>query len=138
MPNGAVDVGNGAPHLEAYTDNGDGTVTDNVTSLMWQQSVDPGSYKWSAATTYCANLSLGGHADWRLPTIIELVSLVDLSVGDGANPSIDAAFFPTPLDYFWASTPLSGSSSYGWFVYFGQGGTSSYDKTIALRVRCVR
>ena len=49
----------------SYTDNGDGTVTDNVTGLMWAQDQSETNYPWSEAGTYCANLTLGGYDDWR-------------------------------------------------------------------------
>ena len=58
-----------------YQDNGDGTVTDLVTGLMWQQ--DPGDKKtYTEAVAGAAALDLGGYSDWRLPTIKELYSLI--------------------------------------------------------------
>ena len=68
MPNSQADVTAGAPNLESYTDNGDGTVTDNVTGLMWQQAVPTATYSWAGAVTYCSTLTLAGHSDWRLPS----------------------------------------------------------------------
>ena len=85
MPNGAVDSPP-APNLESYTDNGDGTVTDNVTELMWQQSFSSSTFTWGSAGTsgtaqsYCATLATGGHDDWRLPSVTELASIVDLTI----------------------------------------------------------
>jgi hypothetical protein len=62
MPNSANEVSAGAPNLESYTDNGDGTVTDNVTGLMWQQQGVPSTtYAQSNPTSYCQSLTLGGH-----------------------------------------------------------------------------
>ncbi len=69
----------------SYTDNGDGTITDNITGLMWQKSADMDgdgdidyndkmSYK--EALTYAKEFRLGGYDDWRLPTIKELYSLI--------------------------------------------------------------
>ena len=55
-----------------YIDNGDGTVTDNGTGLMWQQATAPGTYTWEQALVYCENLDLANHTDWRLPTVKEL------------------------------------------------------------------
>jgi hypothetical protein len=72
-----------AGRAPAYVDNGDGTVTDLVTGLMWQKS--PGekvSYAQAASGT--AALRLGGHDDWRLPSIKELYSLILFS---GTDPS---------------------------------------------------
>ena len=97
MPNDQADVTAGAPNLESYTDNGDGTVTDNVTGLMWQQTVPTGTYTWAQAVAYCPTLTLADHSDWRLPSRIELVSIVDLGVTSG--PMINSTYFPsTPAD----------------------------------------
>ena len=56
-------------HPPFFIVNGDGTVTDTVTGLMWQQT-DGGEMTVEAAETYCASLMLGGYDDWRLPTEI--------------------------------------------------------------------
>lgn len=78
----------------SYTQNGDGTVSDNVTGLMWQQSADTdGSgeidasdkLSYEAANTYCENLSLAGHDDWRLPDIKTLYSLIDFNGTDASG-----------------------------------------------------
>ena len=125
MPNDQADVTVGAPNLESYTDNGDGTVTDNVTGLMWQQTVPTGTYTWAQALAYCPTLTLANHSDWRLPSRIELVSIVDLGVTSG--PMINSTYFPsTPADVFWSSSPLAGSPSGAWIVDFGNGYTGNY------------
>jgi uncharacterized repeat protein (TIGR01451 family) len=99
-------------HAPSYTNNNDGTVTDNVTGLMWQRSADLNSdgnisatdkLTWSAAITYCNNLSLAGYIDWRLPDIKTLYSLIKFNGSDpsGFNgtdtssltPFIDTAYF---------------------------------------------
>jgi len=76
-----------------YTDNGDGTVTDNVTGLVWMQTTDTDGdgnidasdkKSFEAAGTYCENLSLAGYDDWQLPTIKQLYSLMDFT---GVDPS---------------------------------------------------
>jgi len=136
VPNGPVDVTAGAPNLESYTDNGDGTVTDNVTGLMWQQVVPATRYVWAGAVSYCPTLTLAGHSDWRLPSVIELSSIVDLGQ---SYPSINPTYFPsTPSDFFWSASPLAGSSSDAWFVYFVYGYTYNFDISNAGFVRCVR
>ncbi len=85
-----------------FVDNGDGTVTDTATGLMWQQTTAPGTYTWQEALSYCEGLSLAGHTDWRLPTINELGSIVDLAE---FIPSINRDFFPdTQPSYYWSST----------------------------------
>jgi hypothetical protein len=138
MPNDQVDVTAGAPNLESYTDNGDGTVTDNVTGLMWQQVVSTTTYTWSQAVAFCPTLKLAGHSDWRLPSRIELVSIVDFGVTSGA--SINATYFPsTPGSWFWSSSPLAGSSYRAWFVFFFyRCHTSDSVVSDTYNVRCVR
>jgi hypothetical protein len=142
MPNSQVDVTAGAPNLQSYTDDGDGTVTDNVTGLMWQQTVPlidifPFGYTWADAAAYCPRLTLAGNSDWRLPSAIELVSIVD--VGQ-FNPSIDGTYFPYTYGHvFWSSSPLAGSSSNAWVVNFNGGGTGHwFGLSDAFDVRCVR
>ena len=130
------------PNPPSYTDNGDGTVTDNVTKLMWQKTVNVNTYGFASAQTYCANtLSNQGfahHHDWRLPTRIELVSLVNYDIA-APGPTIDQGAFPdTPQAFFWTSTPFAGVSSSGWFVSFGSGVSGFRDMGDLYRVRCVR
>jgi hypothetical protein len=60
----------------SYTNNGDGTVTDNRTGLVWQR-VNSAAMVWTSAASYCDSLVLGGQSDWRLPNIKELYSLID-------------------------------------------------------------
>ena len=143
MPNDQVDVTAGAPNLESYTDNHDGTVTDNVTGLMWQQAVSTTMLYWADAVAYCPTLSLAGHIDWRLPSRIELVSIVDFGVTTGAM--INATYFPsTPANLFWSSSPLAGSSGpsgVAWYVRFDDGSTECHvevDSPTSSNVRCVR
>ncbi len=136
MPNGPSDVASGAPNQDSYTDNGDGTVTDNVTALVWQQSVAPGAYRQSGGVTYCKALNLGGFTDWRLPSLVELLSLVDPGTFD---PSINTTYFPTPPQAtLWSST-LSQNISYPvGLLNFHDGSSSFNDGSGAYNVRCVR
>jgi hypothetical protein len=136
MPNPAT---TGLPNPSNYTiDEPNAVVTDNVTKLMWQRDVDPGSYTWAEAKCYCADLVYGGYTDWRLPTRIELVSLVDFTK-PGPGPTIDTMAFPnTPSSMFWTSSPLAGSPSRAWSVHFSGGNTSYFAVSYTFRVRCVR
>lgn len=77
----------------SYADSGDGTIIDNVTGLMWQQSPDTNGdgnidvtdkLTYTEAGIYCQNLALAGHTDWHLPDIKQLYSLIDFS---GTDPS---------------------------------------------------
>ncbi|MBI5479639.1 MAG: DUF1566 domain-containing protein [Deltaproteobacteria bacterium] len=93
------------------------------------------TYDWDQAKAYCAGLVTdGGVAGWRLPTRIELVSIVDYWRD---NPAIDPVAFPsTPSDFFWSSSPYVNAPPLGWGVGFADG-TAWYSGPSA-RVRCVR
>lgn len=73
-------------NVPSYTNNQNGTITDNVTGMMWQQSPDTNGdgvitvadkFTSDGAVSYCENLSLAGYTDWRLPDIKQLYSLMD-------------------------------------------------------------
>jgi formylglycine-generating enzyme required for sulfatase activity len=103
---------------------------------MWQREVPAAAHEWEGARATCACLSLAGHDDWRLPTRIELVSLVDFTRSD---PAIDPLAFPgTPPVWFWTSTPRADDPSFAWFVYFENGYSNHHQTDAAYRVRCVR
>jgi hypothetical protein len=124
------------PH--SYTDLGNGVVRDNVTGLEWQKATAPGTYTWQQAIDYCNNLSLGGHSDWRLPTIKELTTLVDSSI-PYPGPTINTTFFPgTVASNYWSSTTGAGRTTGAWGVYFYGGYVNGYAKTNYGYVRAVR
>lgn len=132
----------GLPNPASYTDNGDGTVTDNVTKLVWQKAVTSSqAYGWCDAITYCATLTLAGRT-WRLPTRIELLSLVDFT---RTGPAINTAAFPSVPGgkYHWTSSPwvvsqIATKPQYSWIVNFSEGLTSNAgDRTAAEYARCV-
>ncbi len=92
----------------SYTDNGDGTVTDNVTGLMWQKGLPEGKYSQSVCQTYADTCTLAGYTDWRLPTIQELYSLILFSgktmmTEDQCIPYIDTDAF----DFRFGGTVIS-------------------------------
>lgn len=102
--------------INDFTDNGDGTVTDNATGLMWQKADDGTSRDWENALSYAENLTLAGYSDWRLPNAKELQSIVDYTRCPSVtnSPSIDPVFSTTSITdpdgvtgqypYFWTST----------------------------------
>jgi hypothetical protein len=103
----------------SYADNGDGTITDNVTTLMWQKQDDGTTRTWDAAGTYCTGLSLGGHADWRLPNDIELMSIVDYG---RYSPAINTSYFPnTQSSPYWSCSAAAYAAWVSWNVDFSQG-----------------
>lgn len=136
MPNPASA---GLPNPSNYTvDAANGTVLDNVTKLMWQRAVDPGSFVWAGAYFYCDDLVYGGYSDWRLPTRIELISLVDFTK-PSPGPTIDTTAFPnTPGGTFWAFSPVATLPSTFWAVDFSKGQTNGIGDSSMVWVRCVR
>ena len=132
----AVRGGQSGSGVGSYTDNGDGTVTDTFTGLTWQQA-GLSSETWEQALTYCEGLSLGGHTDWRLPTIKELLSMVDYSQID---PAINITYFPEMKSYFyWSSTTRASFPEEAWGVGFDTGSGGNFnEKYSKLGVRAVR
>lgn len=122
-----------------YTNSG-GTVYDTRTKLTWQQAVPATTYAWADAKSYCGSAALAaslGGTGWRLPTVRELSTLFDASQTSG--PSIDQGAFPsTPAAFFWTSTPVAGSSTEAWTVYFANSGPNPATSTTLYNVRCVR
>jgi len=116
-----------------------GTVLDTKTRLVWQEPFAASSMSWAAAKTYCAGLgaTLGG-SGWRLPTIKELQTLVDVSITTGA--SIDPTYFPlASISTFWSSTPSTASTTAAWVLSFkASGGEGQAEMSANAAVRCVR
>ncbi len=94
-----------------FQDNGDGTVTDLATGLMWQQADDGNGRNWEDALAYAEELSLAGYDDWRLPNAHELQSIVDYqrSMQATGSPSIDPVFSCTEI------TDEGGDANYGFY-----------------------
>jgi len=120
-----------------FTDNGDGTVTDNNTGLMWQQEDDDTRRNLNSAEIYCENLSHGGYSGWRLPDFSELKFIVDLNQ---SNPCIDSTAFPnTNPSIFWSSyIDHERDPSSAWYVNFYNGNSNRIKKSTSQYVRCVR
>lgn len=111
------------------------TVFDNVTKLTWQRAPSTERVTWQGARDYCQKLPVAG-GSWRLPTLPELLSLVDRSALD---PAIATTAFPgTPSDAFWTSTPFVRGSGSAWNVDFDHGGSDDDVVGSAYYVRCVR
>ncbi|HHD72886.1 MAG TPA: DUF1566 domain-containing protein [Epsilonproteobacteria bacterium] len=122
-----------------FTDNGDGTITDGATSLMWAQSDYNITMDWPSALDYAKNATIAGYSDWRLPNVKELQSIVDYSRAPGAaesnatGPAIDPLFSCSAMTneagvqdygYYWTSTSArfnqDGPFYYAWYVAFGR------------------
>ncbi len=106
-------------------------MSDTLTKLVWQQQASTATMTWAVAKTYCPS-------GFRLPTVKELVSIVDLTVAS-PGPTIDQTAFPgTPAEGFWTSSPSVGSSGDAWYVNFGNGRQIFTVVGSYPRVRCVR
>ena len=120
----------------SFIDNGDGTISDIATGLMWQKADDGESRDWKEALSYSEDLELAKYNDWRLPNAKELQSIVDYSRSPQTtnSPAIDPIFETTSIldpngesgqyPFFWTSTThLDGTNPYASSVYiaFGEG-----------------
>jgi hypothetical protein len=142
MPDGseklfyAFYVREGAGYGEnSFTDNGDGTITDNATGLMWAQADNGAGLDWKNALAYAESAELAGYDDWRLPDAKELQSVVDYSrsPATSASAAIDPIFDCTQITneagetdypYYWTSTThVNGSTEpggYACYLSFGR------------------
>jgi hypothetical protein len=122
---------------QRFTDNGDGTVTDSLTGLMWLK--DGGClYKksWSTALTTIVDFSgspdkyncaeyIGSYSDWRLPNMREIESLMDFGVSDSARWLNSNGFMNVKSNSYWVSTSYAASKTYAWMVNL-MNGTTTY------------
>ena len=143
-----------------FTDNENGTVTDNLTGLIWLKDANciatrypafdndnilgDGSVTWQHALDFVVALNDGtypdcgaGHTDWHLPNVKELQSLIDFGNYTPALPS-GHPFDNVQSDYYWSSTTYGANSYYAWFVSINDGYMTSYNKPSSLSVWPVR
>lgn len=128
--------GNPAYGFNQFAGNGDGTVTDLATGLMWAQADSGRSCDWRGALGYARDLILAGHDDWRLPNAKELQSIVDYARAPDvtSSPAIDPVFECTGIldeagvpnyPFYWTSTTHANTSrapgTFAVYVAFGEG-----------------
>ena len=104
--------------INNYINNGDGTITDLATGLMWQQADDGNTRDWEDALSYAEGLSFAGYDDWRMPNAKELHSILDYTRAPDvtSSPAIDPLFSCTEINdpdgvsgqygYYWTGSPL--------------------------------
>ncbi len=125
-----------------FQNNGDETISDLATGLMWPKADNGSGMDWEHALTYAQTQNKAnylGHNDWRLPNTKELQSLVDYTRSPGATnpanvgPAINAMFSCTAIlndggkadyPYYWTSTSAisipTGTYNNAWYVAFGR------------------
>ncbi|MBM4386416.1 MAG: DUF1566 domain-containing protein [Deltaproteobacteria bacterium] len=131
----------------SFKDNGNGTVTDNVTGLIWMKcpagltgtgcaTAIALERTWKGAIDECANSTFAGNSDWRLPSRWEIQRLADYG---SFSPAINTGYFPnTPGNWFWSSSSYAPNAYGGWRVGFYDGDVGNYNKDDTCYVRCVR
>jgi hypothetical protein len=133
-----------------FMDNADGTVTDNLTGLIWLQDADCfGQQDWITALSNANTLASASDSctpdltdssvagDWRLPNIKELQSLLDYGESEPALPA-GHPFAGVQLDYYWSSTTAAGIPDNAWGALLNIGVVIIGDKTTNLSVLPVR
>lgn len=125
----------------SFTINNETSVTDNNTHLMWQRSNNVAAMTWPEAGAFCRDLVLDGYHDWRLPSFLELATIVDYG---SANPAIAMTAFPgTSPDNYWTTFEGIGLSSgatgtYAVAVNFAYGEAHPLEEATSALVRCTR
>jgi len=113
-----------------FTDNGNGTITDNNTGLIWQKT-DSGEMTWDMARTGATTLNLAGFTDWRLPTAQEAFGILDHE----RNPALNSTYFVNNASgtpgYFWTSDLFYGDNTKVWCTNAG-GGIGPHSKTATI------
>lgn len=141
MPN---QPGSGLPNEATYSDEGDGTVLDEVTGLRWEKDAPSDQGSWDDALAYCEGLSLGGWNDWRLPTRVEITSVLDYSKpgwSADAFPGAAGGFHRTASDWILTIEQIGAGAGkdFAWAFNMSDGIVSNaYSKASDARYRCVR
>ncbi len=128
--------GNPSYGINEYTDNGDGTITDHATELMWMQEDNAEGVIWKDALSYAEGLEYAGFSDWRLPDAKELQSILDYTRSPATNgtAAIDPLFSCTGItneagedDFpcYWSNTThgnwtAGNEGAWGAYVAFGR------------------
>ena len=143
--NGALQQGVDWPNPR-FTNNGDGTITDNLTRLIWMQNANCWeSMPWSSAISKVAGLNTGSescsgyngnHTDWHLPNFKELKSLIDAERYDPALPSGHP--FSDVHSSYWSSTSYASNTGSAWRVNLYYGYVNYHYKTYSYYVWPVR
>ncbi len=130
-----------SPQAVWFTNNGDGTISDSNTNLQWQAADNGSDVLWSVGNSYCQASTLGGHADWRMPTAVELQSIIDYAAGTMTpnDLAVPAAFQATTAkDFYYSASPVVPAAGGTWDVGMSGGTLEPRSYMGSYRVRCVR
>ncbi len=122
--------------MASFVRDGD-VVKDSATNLFWQDDNASKSVRlnFEDAKKHCEGLSLAGHNDWRLPSLLELQSIVDFKE---FKPAINKPFQNVTPRLYWSSTIYAGDVGRAWYVYFYDGRIHYFIHANDSYVRCVR
>ena len=126
------------PHFTVLADYNNAAVRDNSTGLVWEQNPIATTSDWSSARSSCLNKNVGGMRGWRLPSVVELASLID--------PSLPAPYVPAPMftgvqpNSYWSATSydVNTATSSKWNVNLADGLAGTSSRGTFLNVWCVR
>lgn len=119
-----------------FTDNLDGTITDEVTGLIWMAQPTSDSITWENALNYADTLNFAGYNDWRVPNIKEIQSIQDVK---RIKPALNTSFFKGISTYkYWTSTSIINQATKAWYIDFQYGITTYALKTARLKTFFVR
>jgi hypothetical protein len=114
------------------------TWKDPKTGMEWQYE-SPGEMTWYEALEYAKSLSLGGKDDWRIPTVLELDTLLDRkTLFDKMRPDMRKEVPFRDTSSYWTSTTFAEHTNNAWIVMFDGAYILSYYKSNHYHVRCVR
>lgn len=122
----------------SFKDNGDGTVTDNVTKLAWQKTPAEALLTWQEALQHCENLELGGRSDWRLPVPLEAMGIFNFSK---QSPPLDTTVFGHAGNFYWLATESISNQDEAWRLIMSSAGGMDARRTVKTNLynaRCVR
>ncbi len=117
---------------------GDAAVRDNETGLVWEKTLETSEVSWSDARAACADKDVGGRKGWRLPSISELASLMDLSMRTGPTLPLGHPFTNVQMDVYWSATTVASNPNSAWVVFFDTAKVIYAFKTITFHAWCVR
>ena len=138
-PEAAWDQIKGVDRFVVLTNMEHTAVLDTETGLVWERSPQTALATWTIARRICANKIVGNRKGWRLPSIPELASLIDPSVGfPGPHLTAGHPFTNVLSTFYWSASSQAGFSPDAWVVGFAVGAVNAADKLNSGQVWCVR